>query len=151
SCFPFENSGMSTFAQTAPESPPPGARRAMASARLDDADVAGYLVDIGVVFRMTELTRDEILATLASRGDELRRLGVVRLGLFGSFAVGAANERSDLDFLVELDQQTFDRYMDLKFWLEDVFGRPVDLVLADALKPLIRPRILQQVVDVPGL
>ena len=100
---------------------------------------------------MTLLTRDEILTTLASRGDELRRLGVVRLGLFGSFAVGVADEGSDLDFLVELDQQTFDRYMDLKFWLEDVFGRPVDLVLADALKPLIRPRILQQVVDVPGL
>ena len=100
---------------------------------------------------MTLLTRDEILATLASRGDELRRLGVVRLGLFGSFAVGVADEGSDLDFLVELDQQTFDRYMDLKFWLEEVFARPVDLVLADALKPLIRPRILQQVVDVPGL
>ncbi len=46
-----------------------------------------------------------------------------------------------MDILVELDQPTFDHYMDLKFFLEDALGRPVDLVLADSLKPRLKPVI----------
>jgi uncharacterized protein len=62
---------------------------------------------------------------------ELQRLGARRLGLFGSFARGEARPDSDVDLLVELDRRTFDRYMDLKLRLEQLLGRPVDLVLAD--------------------
>ena len=95
-------------------------------------------------------TRDEILERLAQNREALRRLGVRRLGLFGSAARGDATSPHDLDFLVEFETKTFDAYMDLKAFLEQLFGRPVDLVLADALKPALRDGILAETVYAPG-
>lgn len=94
--------------------------------------------------------RDEILERLARNREALRRLGVRRLGLFGSVARGDATPPHDLDFLVEFETKTFDAYMDLKAFLEQLFGRPVDLVLADALKPALRDSILAETVYAPG-
>jgi uncharacterized protein len=93
----------------------------------------------------------EILDVLALHREELRRLGVRRLGLFGSAARGEATEASDLDFLVELDRKTFDAYMDVKELLERLFGRRVDLVVAEAVKPQLKSRILQETVYAEGL
>jgi len=95
--------------------------------------------------------RDDILGRLAENRDKLRRLGVRRLALFGSAARGSEGEPRDLDFLVELDKKTFDAYMDVKAFLEELFGRPVDLVLEDALKPALREGILEEAVHAPGL
>lgn len=66
-----------------------------------------------------------------------QKFGVKRIGIFGSFARGEERESSDLDVLVvfEEGQKTFDNDMDLKFYLEDLFGRKVDLVTEKALKP----------------
>ena len=94
---------------------------------------------------------DAILQTLSPHRDALRRLGVKRLGLFGSAARDEGPPPGDLDFLVELDPKTFDAYMDVKAFLEDLFDRPVDLVLADALKPALRDGILEETVYAPGL
>ena len=94
------------------------------------------------------MTRETILGRLAENREALRRLGVRRLGLFGSAARG--EQAQDLDFLVELDAKTFDAYMDVKLFLEDLFGCPVDLVLADALKPALREGILRETVYAPG-
>jgi hypothetical protein len=93
------------------------------------------------------LTRDDILRTLSANKDELARLGARRLGLFGSFARNEAGPDSDVDLLVELDRHSFDRYMDLKLYLEDLLGRRVDLVLSDRLKPALRESILGGVID----
>ncbi len=94
--------------------------------------------------------RDQILAVLRQHRGELRRLGVRRLGLFGSAARDEATDSSDLDFLVELDPKSFDTYMDVREYLERLFARRIDLVLADALKPRLRPRILQETVYAEG-
>jgi len=91
--------------------------------------------------------RDEILQKLGQNRSELRRLGALRLGLFGSFARGEARADSDVDLLVDLDHHGFDRYMDLKLFLEDLLGRRVDLVLSDRIKPALRERILGDVID----
>lgn len=93
------------------------------------------------------LTTAEILSTLRSQRARFDELGVKRLGIFGSFARGEARPDSDLDVLVEFERTTFDGYMDLKFYLEDLFGRRIDLVLADRIKPLLRERILSEVID----
>ena len=76
------------------------------------------------------------------------RFGVKSLGLFGSIARGEASPRSDVDILVEFHTPSFDHYMDLKFYLEERLGRPVDLVLKGSLKPALRERILREVRDV---
>ena len=95
-------------------------------------------------------TRDSVLKTLEKEEQALRRLGVRRLGLFGSVARDEGWEASDLDFVVELDEKTFDRYMDLKLYLEDLFDCAVDLVLADSIKPRLRSPILDEAVYAAG-
>jgi len=52
---------------------------------------------------------------------------------------------------VEFEHKSFDAYMDLKEFLESLFGCPVDLVLADSLKPRLRESILKETVHAPGL
>jgi len=96
-------------------------------------------------------TRDEILERLVQNRETLRRMGVRRLGLFGSAAHQTTAEPRDLDFLVEFETKTFDAYMDVKAFLEELFDRPVDLVLADALKPALREGILEETVYATGL
>ena len=59
---------------------------------------------------------------------------------------GEASPKSDVDIIVDLAEPTFDNYMDLKFHLEDVLQRPVDLVMSDTVKPRIRPIIEQEAV-----
>ena len=78
------------------------------------------------------------------------RFGVERIGIFGSFARGEERPESDIDVLVTFrtGEKTFDNFMGIKFYLEDIFDRKVDLVTEAALKPLIRDPILAEVVYV---
>jgi hypothetical protein len=96
-------------------------------------------------------SRESILEALADRREEVRRFGVRSLGLFGSAARGQTTAASDLDFLVEMENPTFDAYMGLLEFLENLFERPVDLVLANTLKPRLREPILRDTVHAPGL
>ncbi|HMA67815.1 MAG TPA: nucleotidyltransferase family protein [Desulfosalsimonadaceae bacterium] len=90
--------------------------------------------------------KEKILFFLRQHKKELEeQFSVRRIGIFGSVVHGTDEAGSDVDILVELDQPTFDHYMDLKFFLEDCLGRPVDLVLADSLKPRIKPVISSEV------
>ena len=95
---------------------------------------------------------NQILQTLTGHRDAIRGYGARRLGLFGSQARGEATGKSDLDFLVEFEPgaKTFDNYMDLKAFLEDLFDRPVDLVVSDVIKPRLRDAILRETVYAPG-
>jgi len=97
------------------------------------------------------MNRDEILRKLEENRETIRGFGVRRLGIFGSYARGEQTESSDMDFLVEFEKATFDNYFDLKFYLEELFGRPVDLGTADTIKPRIRSTILEETVYAQGL
>jgi predicted nucleotidyltransferase len=92
------------------------------------------------------MTRDEILCLIEGNRERLYALGVVELALFGSYARGDAGPQSDVDFLVELSEKSFDRYMDLKEFLQELLGRKVDLVLKSAIKTRLRERILSEAV-----
>ena len=92
------------------------------------------------------LNRDDIMIILKEHKQDLEtRFSVKRIGLFGSILHGSASEESDVDILVDLAIPTFDNYMDLKFFLEDRLDRTVDLVLADSLKPRLRPLVTREV------
>jgi len=92
------------------------------------------------------MSRDEILLAISANRERLSALGVVELALFGSHARGDAGPESDVDFLVEFSEKSFDRYMELKEFLEELFGRNVDLVLKSAIKTRLRDRILSEAV-----
>jgi predicted nucleotidyltransferase len=77
------------------------------------------------------------------------RYGVTRLALFGSLARDAAREDSDVDVLIAFDgPATSQRYFGVQFYLEDLFGHPVDLVTEKALRPQLRPFIEKEAVIV---
>lgn len=96
-------------------------------------------------------TVNQVLRTLKTHREKLRGFGAQRLALFGSVACGQGRDQSDLDFLVEFEEKSFDHYMGLKIFLEELFNCRVDLVIPTTLKPRLRKRILSEVVDVPGL
>ena len=77
-----------------------------------------------------------------------KKYGVKKIGVFGSFARGEGKKGSDVDILVDFKNgcKTFDNYMELKFFLEDLFSRSIDLVTMEALRPQLKDDILQEVV-----
>ncbi|MBU1225271.1 MAG: nucleotidyltransferase family protein [Gammaproteobacteria bacterium] len=78
-----------------------------------------------------------------------QRFGVRHLSLFGSTVRDEARGKSDVDILVEFDgPATSDRYFGLQFYLEDLFGCPVDLVTDKALRPELRPYIEKEAIRV---
>ena len=87
-------------------------------------------------------SREQILGKITENQAKIKSFGVKRLALFGSFERNQANKQSDLDFVVEFEHKTFDAYMGLKQYLEELFDRPVDLVLPNTIKPRLRSQIL---------
>ncbi|HDQ07820.1 MAG TPA: nucleotidyltransferase [Methanoculleus sp.] len=92
-------------------------------------------------------------------GEDLRRLeehltilresfGVRRIGIFGSVARGEETPASDIDILVEFarGRATFQNFMSLIAYLEDLFGRKVDVVTTGGIDPYLRPYTLREVI-----
>ncbi len=77
----------------------------------------------------------------------LASMGVIGLGLFGSLLTGKPKPSSDVDLLVEFapDRHTFDGFMELCFFLDDLLGRRVELVTPESLSRHIGPHILREV------
>lgn len=92
------------------------------------------------------MTRETILKLVEANHDQLRKLGVRELALFGSYARGDARPDSDVDFFVELDEKSFDRFMAVKELLEALLRRNVDLVTKSGIKPRLREVILREAV-----
>jgi predicted nucleotidyltransferase len=95
-------------------------------------------------------SREDVLSLIEQNQAALKKLGVRRLGLFGSCARGEATAESDLDFVVEFSDKSFDVYMDLKSFLEDLFKSRVDLVTVSSIKPRLLPIIQRETVYASG-
>lgn len=95
------------------------------------------------------MTAAEIKQRLKRETVTLERLRVASLKLFGSLARGDGSNTSDADFVVSFSAPvSFDRYMDLKLFLEDTLGCRIDLVTEDTLRPVIRRSIERDAVRV---
>jgi|SRR5450759_297779 len=97
-------------------------------------------------------TRDQILTFLSQNKKLFRdRYHIVRLGLFGSYARGDQNIHSDIDLLIEFEENTQDLY-DLKLQLKDFFrnklGIEIDICREKYIKPRIKKSILKETVYV---
>lgn len=94
--------------------------------------------------------RDELITLLKAHKVHLaREFGVVDLACFGSTVRGEAHAESDIDVLVAFDgPATSKRYFGVQFYLEDLLGRPVDLVTDKALRPELRPAITKEALHV---
>jgi len=95
-------------------------------------------------------TREQILTFLSQNKRMFRgRYNIVRIGLFGSYARGDQNLKSDIDLLVEFEENTQDLY-ELKLQLKDFFkknlGVEVDICREKYIKPRIKNSILKETV-----
>jgi predicted nucleotidyltransferase len=91
--------------------------------------------------------KQQILSLFESNGGLLRRLGVMRIGLFGSVARGDAKRNSDVDVLVEFTRagHTFDNFNRLCDFLETNIGTNYDLITPESLKPRVRQKVASEV------
>ena len=91
-------------------------------------------------------TKQNILNALDHNRSRLRSLGVKRIGLFGSYVRGEQRPDSDIDLLVEFEprRKTFDAFMELSFFLEEVLQHKIELVTTESLSPYIGPHILKE-------
>ena len=101
-------------------------------------------------FSMTMVNKSDILAILKTNYEVLsNQFHVSQIGLFGSFAKEFESESSDIDLLVEFSKPiTLFQFIELEDYLTEKLGRQVDLVSKKGLKPLLKSRILKDVVYV---
>jgi len=92
-------------------------------------------------------TKQDILNVLRQNRSRLKALGIIKIGLFGSFVRGEQHPDSDIDLLVEFEsgRKTFDAFMELSFLLEEVLDHKVELVTVESLSPHLGPHILKEV------
>jgi predicted nucleotidyltransferase len=95
---------------------------------------------------MAVTTKEEVFTLLRRNGAQLRRYGVERISVFGSFARGKPSDVSDVDLLVEFEpgRKSFDNFLGLAEFLEELFGRKVDLVTPESLNPRFGHHILSE-------
>lgn len=93
----------------------------------------------------TALTQREILSTLKRNREMLRKYQVKRIGLFGSYATGKQEKRSDLDFLVEFEEPTFDNFMGLHDSLRRLFRRKIDLLTPAGVDSIRIKRVAENI------
>ena len=93
------------------------------------------------------LTREIILNKIEQNSENVKKYGVKKIGLFGSYIKNKQTAKSDIDLVVEFKrgEKTYDNYMDLKFFLEHLLKYRVDLVIAEAIKPDLKSYILKEV------
>ena len=96
------------------------------------------------------MNRDDILSLLREHKATLaRRYGVTDIALFGSVARNRTSEHSDIDLLVRFDgPATSKRYFGVQFYIEDLTGRPVDLITDKALRAELRPAVEREAIHV---
>ncbi len=97
------------------------------------------------------MTLDDILRLIDENSAKIKDFGVRRIGVFGSYARGKQKLLSDVDLIVEFDTKTYDNYMDLKHFLEELFGLEVDIAIAESIKPRLRKTIFEGVIYAKGL
>jgi|SRR3989344_6541169 len=87
---------------------------------------------------MKNINSKKIINKIEERKQDIKKYGVKKIGLFGSFVKGKQHKKSDVDIIVTFENIDFDTYIGLKLMLEKMFGRNVDLVIEKDLRPELK-------------
>ncbi len=101
-------------------------------------------------FGSVKMTKEEIKKILSENKEILKRYKVKSIALFGSYVKNEQTEDSDIDFLVEFEEDTYNNFVNLIFALENLFKKEVTVVSIEDLSPYIRPYVLKEVEKIEG-
>ncbi len=81
------------------------------------------------------MNRDTVLEVLRNNKHEIEKLGAYKIALFGSYARKENTVKSDIDLMIEVqtEKKTFDNFMNICFFLEELFGKKVDLLTRESV------------------
>lgn len=96
---------------------------------------------------MAVCRKQEVIQLLQHNSEEIKKLGVAEIGLFGSFLRDDVHENSDVDILVSFEpgKKNYNNFIRLAYFLENLFGRKTELVTKKGLSRHIGPKILQTI------
>jgi uncharacterized protein len=95
------------------------------------------------------MIREEVLNLLKKNLEEIRKFKIQKISIFGSVARNQETALSDIDILIKFEgPASYDLYMELKFFLEDLLGRKVDLITEDGLRTEIKEFIEKDLIRV---
>ena len=92
-----------------------------------------------------------ILESLRLHKEELtNKYGLIKIGLFGSYARDEQREESDIDIAIEIqkDKKNIHTFLKIKREIEDLFGKKVDLGIESSLKPIAKEYINKEIIYV---
>ncbi|MBU1299748.1 MAG: nucleotidyltransferase family protein [Bacteroidetes bacterium] len=97
--------------------------------------------------KTTTQNKSNIFHILLLNKEKIFNYGARRLGLFGSFVRDEQKESSDIDFLVEFipGKKTYDNFINLVYFLEELLGKEVELVTPESLSPYLKPYIEREI------
>jgi predicted nucleotidyltransferase len=97
------------------------------------------------------MEKEEVIKKIQENMDKIKNFGVKRIGIFGSVVKGKVKEKSDIDFVVEFEKgkATFKNVCGLIDFLEELFGKKVDILTPDGIESIrikhIRENIKKEV------
>lgn len=95
------------------------------------------------------MTKIEILDYLTSHKEEIfQKYSLTNMGLFGSYATGYASDDSDIDILIESEKKDFFLRDDLREYLQNVFGKVVDVGYVNSVRQYYKNKIDEEIVYV---
>lgn len=94
---------------------------------------------------MKDLSINDIFEILQTNQYLLKKYSVRKIGLFGSYIRKEETKKSDIDFLVDFEEKSFDNFINLVFELEKIFNRKVDLLTEKGISPYMLPYIKNEV------
>lgn len=95
------------------------------------------------------MIKDKVISLLQEHQSDIRAFRIQKIGIFGSVARNQETQQSDIDILIQFDgPASYDSYIELKFYLEGLLGRKVDLVTEDSLRKEIRPYVEKDLIRV---
>jgi len=92
------------------------------------------------------MNKSTIKSLLIENKKLLKDFGVRKIGLFGSYLHQAESDDSDIDLLVDADDNmSLLRFSDLQIKLSEIFGHKIDLVSVNGISKYIKPTVMREV------
>lgn len=95
--------------------------------------------------------KEQLVFLLIQNKEIIKGYGIKTLGVFGSFVRNEQKVNSDIDLIVEFykEKKTYKNFIGLIYYLEELFGRKVELLTSKSMSPYIKPYIMEEVEYVP--